>query len=327
MEAITPAVKITYNGKDVTRELAPYLIDATYTDKLTGQSDELDITLADPDGRWLGSWYPTKGAEIKYEYGYAHQTLASAGAFDVDEVGISGPPSTVRIRALATGLQRQARTRIGKAYENTTLRAIIETIAKRLKATVTGTMADIKIPKATQYGETDWVFLVRIAREYGYEVKLTNNNQTLAVAKVSTATASVRTIRPGDVTSFDFRDKITEVPAKTEVKSYDPRKKKGVKGTHARKGKESGSDTRRRTVPAKTPAQAAAIAQAEQERHETDKTAVALTLPGDPRLVAGATVTVADWGALNGTYMITEARHPISSSGYSTDIQLKRIGA
>ncbi len=199
-------------------------------------------------------------------------------------------------------------------------------MAQRLNAKVAGTIADIKIPKATQFGETDWVFLVRLAREYGYEVKLTNNNKTIAVVKVSTATASVRTLRPGDVSSFRFRDKITEVPAKTEVKSYDPSKKKGVKGTHARQGKESSADTRRRTVPAKTPAQAQAIAQAEQERHETDKTALEMTLPGDTRLVAGATVTVADWGALNGTYMITEARHPISSSGYSTDIQLKRIG-
>ena len=100
--AITPGFKVTYQGKDISADLAPYLIEAVYTDKLTGQSDELDLTVADHDGRWFKGWYPPKGAEIKYEYGYAHEPLASAGSFTVDEVEMQGPPDTVRIRALAT---------------------------------------------------------------------------------------------------------------------------------------------------------------------------------------------------------------------------------
>jgi uncharacterized protein len=320
-----PGFKITYQGKDVTADLAPYVRDISYTDRLTGQSDELDVTLADVDGRWHQGWYPPKGAEIKYEYGYAHKPLVKAGAFCIDEVELSGPPDTVRIRALAVGLQRQARTRIGKAYENTTLKAIAETIAKRLKAKLVGSLPNIPIPKATQYGETDWAFLVRLSREYGYEVKLTNNNQTLALVKLSDGGTVVRKIRKSDVKGYRYRDKITEVPAKTEVKHYDPRKKKTVKGQAKAKGKQTASDTRHRTVPAKTPAQAKAIAEAEQERHEVDKTALELDLEGDEALASGVVIEVIEWGAVNGEYMIIEARHSAGSSGYVLSIQLKRI--
>ncbi len=330
-QAIKPAYKITYAGKDVTADLAPYLLELTYTDRLNGQSDELDITLMDNIGRWLDNWYPEKGAEIKLEYGYAHKPLVSAGSFDVDEIEISGLPTTVRIRALSTGLGRQVRTRIGKAYEKTTLKAIVDKVAKRIKATVKGTIAAIDIPKATQYQETEWAFLVRICREYGYVIKLTDNNKTLVVAKLTDLASqkAVRVITPQDITSFTYRDKITEVPSKTEVKHHDPDKKAivsaEVKSGRLTQDKSAASDTRKRIVAAKTPAQAKAIAEAEQERHEADKTNFSFVLPGDPTLVAGAAIDVAKFFKLSGTYVLTESKHTISRSGYITEPQCKRL--
>jgi len=329
-QAVQPAFKLFYNGKDVSKDLAPYVTEITYTDKLTGQSDELDISVMDPDGRWLDAWYPEKGAEVQLEYGYAHKALVKAGAFEVDEIEIEGPPAAVRIRALSAGLSRQARTRIGKAYEKTTLKGIVDKVAKRLKAKVSGQIADIQIPKATQYGETDWVFLIRLCREYGYEVKLTNNNQTLVVAKLKDLATqkAIRVITPADLSSYQYRDKITEVPAKTEVKHHDPQKKKLVTGdAQAQTQDKTASDTRKKVVPVKTPGQAKEVAQAEQERHEIDKTSFTLTLWGDESLVAGARVTVAKFGKLNGEYMIIEAKHTLSRSGYSTETQMKRVAA
>jgi phage protein D len=89
MTVLQPSFRIVYSGRDVTADLSAYVTEVRYTDRLTGQSDELDVTLGDDDGRWLGAWYPDKGAEMSLEYGYAHQRLVSAGGFDVDEVEIS----------------------------------------------------------------------------------------------------------------------------------------------------------------------------------------------------------------------------------------------
>lgn len=329
-QARSALYRLYYNGKDVTADLSPYISDITYTDRLTGQADELDVTIADKDGRWLDAWYPPKGAELRYEYGYVGGILVPAGSFEVDEITMSGPPDIVQIRAISAGLSRQVRTRIGKTYEQTTLKAIIGTVAKRINADVIGTIADIKIAKATQFQETDWAFLIRICREYGYQVKLTDNNKKLVIAKLKDFTNQefVRRFRKSDVTSWEYRDKVTEVPAKTEVKHHDPKQKKLVKG-----GAQSGrmikdtqvsSDTRKRSIPAQSPAQAQAMAEAEQERHEVDKTSLRLVVSGDPSLVAGASIEAYEWGRVNGVYIVTEAAHS-TSGGLGTTIQCKRL--
>ncbi|MCX8016413.1 MAG: contractile injection system protein, VgrG/Pvc8 family [Rhodocyclaceae bacterium] len=334
MEALTPAVKLIYNGRDITADLAPYLMRVTYTDRLDGSADELDVELAESDAiasRWLADWYPDQGMEIRLAYGYAGQPLMSAGAFDVDEIEIGSPPLTIRIRALATGISRAVRTRIGKAYENTTLAAILDQIAQRIGAVRKGEVAAIPIDRATQYQETDWAFAVRLAREYGYALKLADNNKTLAVLRLGEDAEPVRTLAPGEITRYTYRDRITAVPSRSELRHHDPATGQLVvygvdKGVVVPQQTVTARDTAKRHVRARTPEQARALAQAEQARREIDKTSLELQLPGDPRLVAGAAVDVAGLARLDGRYLIVEARHDISrDAGYATVAQLKRI--
>jgi phage protein D len=334
MEALTPAVKLIYNGRDISADIAPYLMRVVYADRLSGEADSLDVELAETDAvasRWLSDWYPDKGMELKLSYGYAGRALMDAGGFDVDEIEIDSPPLTIRIRALATGISRAVRTRIGKAYERTTLAAILDQIAKRIGAKRRGEVAAIPIDRATQYQETDWAFAVRLAREYGYALKLTDNNKTLAVLKLGEAQEPVRKLTPGDMTRMSYRDRITEVPQRTELRHHDAKTGRlvvyGVQhGVIVPEGEVVAADTKKRHVRAKTPAQAKAIAEAEQARHEIDKTGLELALPGDPLLVAGACVDVTGWQRIDGRYLITEARHEITrGAGYATTIQLKRI--
>jgi len=334
MEALTPAVRVIYNGRDITADLTPYLMRVAYTDRLTGEADALDVELAETDAvksRWLSEWYPDKGMEIEAEIGYAGQPLVPCGAFDVDEIEVESPPMTIRIRALATGISRAVRTRIGKKYENTTLAKILDEIAQRIGAKRKGEVTNTPIDRATQYQETDWAFAVRIAREYGYALKLTGNNKTLAVMKLGEDAEPVRALAPGDLTRLAYRDRITDVPSRTELRHhdastgqlviYDVSNGKMIPVEHV-----AAADTKKRHVRAKTPAQARAIAEAEQARHEIDKTSMEVALPGDPRLVAGACVDVTGFSRLDGRYLIIEARHEIDrSSGYATTLRLKRI--
>jgi phage protein D len=334
MEALTPAVKLAYNGRDITADLTPYLMRVSYTDRLTGEADSVDVELAESDAvksRWLADWYPDKGMELVLDYGYAGRPLVSAGSFDVDEIEIASPPLAIRIRALATGVSRAVRTRIGKKYELTTLAKIVDGVAKRIGAKRKGEIASIQIDRATQYQETDWGFLVRLCREYGYAVKLTDNNKTLAVMKLGEDAAPVRALTLADLTRYTYRDRITEVPSRTELRHHDQGTGQlvvyGVKnGEVVPVETKAAADTRKRHVRAKTPEQAKALASAEQARHEIDKTSLELQLPGDPLLVAGATVDIAGLARIDGRYLITEARHDIDrASGYITTLSLKRI--
>lgn len=333
--AISPAVVIEYNGRDITADLSPYLSRFSFVDRLNGEADSLDIELAETHhslSPWLAEWYPDKAMEVVAHFGYAHAPLVLAGRFEVDEVAVESPPMTVRIRALATGISKSVRTRQGRAYENTTLSAIADRVAKRLGATRKGKIEAVKLDRVTQYQESDWQFVVRLLREYGYVAKLTDNNKTLAVARLADlAEGVVRELWPEDLSSWSYRDRITDVPAKSEVAHHNPKTGKLViyqaeGGQLVPANTVTAKDADKKVARAKTPEQAKAKAKAMQERHEADKTSFECVLPGDPALIAGAAVDVRGLSRLDGRYVILEARHEIDvSGGYATSLSMKRL--
>lgn len=333
--AACPVVEIVYNGRDITAELSPYLVRCSFVDRLNGEADSLDIELAQAHhsrSPWLAEWYPDQAMEVVARLGYADAPLALAGSFEVDEVSIDSPPLMVRIRALATGITRSVRTRQGRAYENTSLDAIVDRVARRIGAQRKGKIEAVRLDRVTQYQESDWQFLVRLLREYGYVAKLTDNNRTLAVARLADlAEGAVRQLSPGDLSTWSYRERITDVPSRSEVAHHDAQSGELVAygaeaGQLAAGAAVTASDADKAVTRAKTPEQAQARAQAMQARHEADKTRMDVTLPGDPALMAGAAVDVRGLARLDGRYVIIEARHDIDvASGYVTSLAMKRL--
>lgn len=341
MEALNPvpvpAFELSYNGRAITQDIAPYVMSATYTDHLTGEADSLDIELEDTDGRWLDRWYPEKGASLAYRFGYEDAPLISAGRFDVDELELGGPPSTVRIKGLATGVQNAVRTRKGRAYEKTTLAAIAQRIAKRHKMTLVGKIEPLQIDRATQYQEGDLAFLQRLAGQYGYAFKVTENNTRLVFWKTADlhVQKAIRRYAPEDLASWSFRDKVSDVPAGVEVKHHNAKTKKlvvyGVKDGETTvvgsttAGKTTSADTVKVTRRAPNKASAEAQAKAELDRRLLERTSGEISLEGDPALAAGANIELVGFGKLSGLYTITRSTHAIvRNAGYTTSLELKR---
>ncbi|MCX7206549.1 MAG: contractile injection system protein, VgrG/Pvc8 family [Proteobacteria bacterium] len=341
MEALNtvraPVFELSYNGRAISQDITPYVRSVTYTDHLSGESDSLDIELEDSDGRWLGAWYPEKGAALAFKFGYQHQPLASAGQFDIDELELSGPPSVVLIRALAAGVQKAVRTRKGKGYEDTTLADIAQRIAKLHKMTLVGKIDAIPIDHVSQYHESDLAFLHRLAGRYGYTFKVTENNTRLVFWKTSAlhSQASIRSYTPNDLAGWQFRDKVTDVPARVEVKHHNTKTKSlvtaGVKHSEttvsgaSASGEKSSADTVKINRRAPTAASAQAQANAEMERRLLDRTSAEISLEGDPALLAGVNIELSGFGQLSGIYLINRATHSISrSAGYTADLELKR---
>lgn len=342
MEAIKgvpqPAFELAYNGKAITAEVTPYVTAITYTDNLTGESDDLDVDLEDTDGRWINAWYPEKGAVLTLKFGYLGQTLVKAGVFAVDEVNLSGPPSVVKIRSLATGVQEAVRTRKGRSYEKTTLAAIAQRIAKRHKMKLIGKVEALQIDRATQYHETDLQFLSRLAAEYGYAFKVTENNTKMVFWKTADLHGQkpIRTFTPADMISYNASDKITDVPGDAQVKYHDPKTKKlvvyGVKEgqttvvgqTNA--GKSASADTVKMSRRAPTKQAAEAMAAAELDRRHLDRTSAEIEIEGDAGLAAGAVVELAGLGRLSGNYTMTKVTHRITrGNGFTSSLELKRV--
>lgn len=326
-----PLSVIQYNTKNITADISPFLLEVTYTDNLEGESDTLDIRLEDVDGRWISSWYPTQGDSLTARLGYAGQALLQAGDFEIDEIEFDGPPDAVTIKAVAAGVKRSVRTRNGRAYEATTLAAIAADVAKRNHLTVTGSIDAIRIQRATQAFETDMAFLRRIADEYGYAFNV-RGNQLVFFKKAALRQAQAVYIitRQDCISRYRLRDKVHGVVSGAEVTYFDPKeKKRRVASVDDAKGgnNRTGSDQARINVRAESDAQARQKAQALLDKND-DQTGGTLVLYGNVLLVAGVTVELSMFGKYDGKYLVNKSVHrQARSSGYSTEIDIKRVRA
>lgn len=341
VEVPRPVFVIRYEQKDITNDLTPYVRAVTYTDYLSGQSDTLEVELEDVDGRWLDTWYPGKGDQLSADMGYDNAPLLPCGSFEIDEIELSFPPSIVRIKALSTGVKKSVRTHQGRAYENTTLAAIAQRVAKRNKLTLVGKVREIRIDRVTQYMETDVAFLTRLAREFGYAFKIAGNKLVFSELAELRSTAAAVTLTLQELTQMTLRDKIKEVYQEVKQRYHNPKTKKlevyGVKdgqvqvvGQSEARSKDSGqqvsADTHKMTARAGSKATAQVKAQAALDASNLLQTAGSMTIPGNTRLVAGNTLELQRCGKLAGKYLIEAARHRMErSSGYTTEIEVKRV--
>ncbi len=336
-----PVFVLSYEQKNITSDITPYVRSVTYTDYLSGQSDELEVELEDADGRWVRHWYPGKGDTLSLKIGYEAAPLLPCGAFEIDEIEFAQPPATVTIRGLATGIKKSVRTRESRPFENTTLAAIAQRIAKRNKLTLTGKIRDIRIDRVTQYQERDVEFLTRLAREYGYAFKIVGRKLVFTELADLRDGSTVATLKATDLISIRMRDKIKDVYQDAKGKYHDPKTKKlvvyGMKGdqvtevgqTTTSTKKQSGQSTSSDTLKLSSRGSKAAVqakTQAALEAANLQQTAGDLTVPGNPKLVAGTTFELADCGKLSGKYLVESARHRLDrGGGYVTELEVKRV--
>ncbi|KWZ48252.1 Cro/Cl family transcriptional regulator [Burkholderia savannae] len=343
-----PTFVLTYEQKNITTDVAPYVTSVAYTDFLSGQSDEIEVVLEDADGRWRDAWYPGKGDALALRIGYVGAPLLPCGRFEIDELSFDDPPSTVTIRALATGVAAPLRTDRSKPYERTTLAAIAARVAKRNRLTLTGKIREIRIDRITQYEEPDVAFLARLAREYGYAFKIVGRTLVFTeLADLRDADAALRFTR-GDLKSIRLTDKIKDVYAAAKGGYHNPATKKlivygmkdgkidvagaaaqsgaaGESGTPASSGRDTSADTLRVTARAGSKATLEARTQAALDRANLQRTTGTFELDGNTRLVAGNAIELTGYGRLSGKYLIETARHRIDrGGGYTTEIEVKR---
>lgn len=168
---LKPDFILTLGSKDITGNISSRLISMTMTDNRGFEADQLDIVLDDSDGLLE---LPTRGASLSLYLGYAGYALIGKGSFTVDEIEHRGAPDTVTIRARSADFRGSLNARREESWHDTTLGAIVESIAgrNRLQASVIPALAAIKIPHIDQSQESDASFLTRLAERNGAEVSV-----------------------------------------------------------------------------------------------------------------------------------------------------------
>lgn len=329
MNVPVPKVVVKYENKDITANIAPSLIEVSYTDFMEGESDSVELVLEDVERRWQNAWYPQHGDQVNVQIGYEDGPLLPCGEFEIDEVELDGPPDVVRIKALAAGVKRSVRTRNGRAYEGTTLADIAATIARRNKMQLTGKIEQIKISRVTQVYETDLTFLKRVSEEFGYSFSVRGSKLCFFKRSELKEAKPTLVISRTDVSSYRFRDKVHGVVASATVSYHDPHSKRTrrrkVNDVKAKTNQHS-ADELKINVRAENDQHARLKADAALDRANEDQTGASLTMFGNVMLMAGVNVQLSGFGRMDGKYTITQSRHRFSrSSGYSTEVELKRV--
>ncbi|WP_333656237.1 phage late control D family protein [Dissulfurispira sp.] len=321
---------ITWAGRDVSKDVSPYLTSLTYTDNLHGKSDEIQMTFEDRDDRWKTSWYPSKGDVVKVKIGVAEDSekWLNAGTFQIDEIEFSGPPDTINVKGLSTYVTEAFRQKRTHAWENVNLSKVILDIAKRNKLKPQIKInPDIKLKRLDQKDDSDLGFLKSVCEKYGYNVKVDAERLICVKPDELEESEPIYIVRRGgyNIITYRFSTKTFEIYKACEVRYWDPVSKKEVKHTETAKKVVSGG-VLKISERCENKQQAIERARAELKKKNKWECESEITVMGEPYLTAGATVIVEGFGSLDGQYLIEEAVHTLSKgSGYTTSCKIRRV--
>jgi len=324
----TPTWQLTYQGIDISAETASMITRIAYTDYLSRLSGDLEIDLADADGRWQNTWYPTPGDEVSLAIGYGGQPLLPCGTFQIDELELAGPPDLFKMRCLAAFITPAMRTPNSVGYENQTLLGIAQFIADKYGFSLSSAdeLVDVAFERVTQKNETDLAFLKRLAIEYGFDFSVRGSILVFYSRAVLEAVPSLVTLTRTDLERFEFRNRTHNTYLTSQVSYQNGLSKALISLSAATTAPITTSDAAKFVARCENAQQALVKVQAALLNSNADFIEASLTMPGSVAMVSGITINLSGFGVFDGAYLIVVAHHEIDRShGYVTNVEASRV--
>lgn len=258
-------------------------------------------------------------------------SVLDCGQFELDSIDASGPPDTVTIKATALPFTSTVRqTKKTKAWEAYHLSGIANEIAQKNGMSCLYLAAeDPWYDRAEQYCTPDIQFLSQRCKAAGISLKATNNSLVLFDQAEYEGKSEVQIIRKGDGTYTKHKVKTSSADTKyasCRVSWTDEqgRKIEGIARVEDYKADDETNQQLDIRAKVSSIAEAEKLAAKMLRMHNLYQKTASFTLPGSPLLIAGSTVMLEDWGAWSGKYIISKAKHTVSASGYTTQIDLRK---
>lgn len=325
----TPKFRLLYKGFDISGEIAPHLIACTYTDKVHGEADEIEVEVQDKDGLWRGAWCPEHGDVVDLSIGYEPGPLVPCGAFEIDEPAakMARGGDAFTFRGLSAPVSKALRTKKTKAFETQSLKQIAQKIASEHGLTLVGTPPEVSFERVTQRRERDLEFLSRMADHYGAYFSVRGKQLVFAKRDELHERAPVFTFRAGtdDYITADLKRASHKTYSKAKVSYFEGNQKKHI-SVEVEDGKVKNGDTLRLDERVENEGQARARATSELQKANLKQQTATIVLPGNPLVVAGQIVELdAGFGRWAGRYVVKSSRHHVTRGGYTTNIELDGV--
>lgn len=329
-----PAWSLTVDGETIDAVVRPRLMSLSLTEKRGSDADELEIVLSDHDGQLK---VPKKGVTVTLSLGWLDlgegrsPVLVDKGTFKVDETGHSGAPDVLTIRARSADLTRGFRAQRAQSWSDTTLGGVLGDVAGRngLQLNCAADKSSLPVAHLAQSRESDAAFLARLGRMHD-AVATVKSGKLIFMAcaagqsprgeEIGTATI---TRKDGDKHSWKESDRgvYSGVIAEWNDRSAAGRKK-AVAGSE--------DNAKRLTRVYATEKAALRAAEAEFKRLGRGAAEFSLTLAmGRPDLMPEKRLTVSGFKPEIDAagWLITEARHSLGGSGFTTALQMELGGS
>ncbi|HRG62215.1 MAG TPA: contractile injection system protein, VgrG/Pvc8 family [Burkholderiales bacterium] len=230
-------VKIIVQGKNVTKDLAPFLTDFTYNDKTSDQVDDIAITLEDRDLLFESDWLPERGDSIECSIVLYHWDNFTdkpkelrCGKFEVDEVEASGMPEVITIKAVSSLNASIRRELHNKTWEKVSFIKICQEIATNHKMKLQFLVDDFQMDKIDQHDESDLKLIARLCDDNGCKLKI--QDDTLVIfdeAEQENQKAACEISKYELMPQYSFRTQAHDIYKEAKVSYFDPHKKKTSK--------------------------------------------------------------------------------------------------
>lgn len=330
MRVDTPTFTIRYEGVNISRELAELNASLTYTDRLDAQSPDLKIDLENRDRRWMASWLPKKGEEVRVFIGYAGDKLQTldCGRFEFDDARFSGGSSGDRVSLgfLATDVTKELRTERTEPYEETTLAAIAQDVATRNQLELVGEIPDISIERATQNEETDLEFIAGLAEEYDLIVKIENGQLIFFTHEELEAIPPIAVLSSANISRYDIPWSSVNVYKEATITYQNPDTEEELTHTEVDPDIQEGETLK---LSDRVESQEQAIEKCKAALRKENRKQVEATVDlvkGVAWAIAGANVEMAaEFQKFSGKYQITEASHKLGSGGWDVSLRIRKI--
>lgn len=333
-------VKIIYEGKNITGDITPDLLETSFTDNL----DKADIATFTLRGdKWIDEWAMLKGDRFELEievsnwrYEGDNRSL-KCGTFSVDEISFSGTPDRVSLSGtsidITKGIRGVAKIR---SWENISLKEIAKEIATENGL---GLHFDIDtnfiFNRIEQQRESDTKLLLRLCRAEGAGLKVLADKLVIFDEEKYEKVESVLSFSRKSLDNYDLKCGDVEIYDKCEVSYYDSSLGEVIKGSFEapdsslykiKTGKilykniDTGVTGSTKEEKEKYLKERARKLLREKNKHETK---IKISEMGDTSYHAGMTAKLTEFGRYSGVYLITSVEHTLNS-GYRCSISTRR---
>ena len=260
--------------------------------------------------------------------GNGKDEVMDCGEFELDSVTASGPPAVITIKGTSLPYSSTVRQTLkSKSWENYKLSSIAQEIAsKNNMACMFLSSKDIKYGRVEQYRQSDIVFLQKLCRDRGCSLKVSNNIIIIFDQGEYESKSSILTIKKGSgYTKYKLSTGENNNYTSCHVCYTQPNGTTISAKAYIADYKDDAEHNQCLEIRQKVSsiAEAKTLAEKMLRLYNKYEYMATFTFPGDPNLVSGKPVTLSGFGAFNGKYIIKQAKHTVSDSGYTTQITLR----